>query len=102
MDAGKSKSIKHEHPAGTSIVSDICDLSKISDIAPLTLGSMEKVLFATYFVSHRNPISVKINGKYIYIEKFNKVWRSDLHWDIYGSNKDDPDIYGFLSHWQQC
>ena len=30
------------HPAGTSIVSDICDLSNISDIAPLTLGSMEK------------------------------------------------------------
>ena len=34
----------------------------------------------------------------IYIEKFNKVWRSDLRWDIYGSNNDDPDIYGFLSH----
>ena len=39
------------------------------------------------------PISVKINGKYI--EKFNKVWRSNLCWDIYGSNKEDPDIYGF-------
>ena len=65
-------------------------------------GLWKKVFFTTYFVSHRNPISVKINGKYIYIEKFNKVWRSDLCWDIYGSNKDDPDIYGFLSHWQQC
>ena len=54
------------HPAGTSIVSDICDLSKISDIAPLTYGSMEKVFFITYFVSHRKPISVRISGKYIY------------------------------------
>ena len=27
----------------------------------------------------------------IYIEKCNKVWRSDLRLDIYGSNKDDPD-----------
>ena len=27
----------------------------------------------------------------IYVQKFNKIWRSDLHWDIYGSNKDDPD-----------
>ena len=53
----------HKHPAGTSIVSDICDLSKISDIAPLTLGSMEK----SYFVSHIKSISVKISGKYIYI-----------------------------------
>ena len=44
------------HPAGTSIVSDICDLSNISDIAPLTLGSMEKSFFTTYFVSHRKPI----------------------------------------------
>ena len=31
----------------------------------------------------------------IYIEKVNKIWRSNLRWDIYGSNKDDPDIYGF-------
>ena len=37
--------IEPKHPAGTSIVSDICDLSKISDIAPLTLGSMEKSFF---------------------------------------------------------
>ena len=37
------------HPAGTSIVSDICDLSNISDIAPLTLGSMEKSFFYHLF-----------------------------------------------------
>ena len=56
----------HKHPAGTSIVSDICDLSKISDIAPLTLGSMEKSFFITYFVSHIKSISVKISGKYMF------------------------------------
>ena len=54
------------HRAGTSIVSDICDLSKNSEIAPLTLVSMEKSFFTTYFVSHRKPIWVKICGKYIY------------------------------------
>ena len=37
------------HPAGTSIVSDICDLSNISDIAPLTLESMEKSFFYHLF-----------------------------------------------------
>ena len=37
------------NPAGTSIVSDICDLSNISDIAPLTLGSMEKSFFYHLF-----------------------------------------------------
>ena len=41
------------HPAGTSKESDKCDLSKDSDIASLTLGSMEN---ATYFISHRKPI----------------------------------------------
>ena len=51
------------HPAGTSKESDKCDFSKDSDIAPLTLGSMEN---ATYFISHRKPILVKIWGKYIY------------------------------------
>ena len=30
------------------------------------------------------------------MEKYNKIWTSELHWDIYGFNKDDPDIYGFL------
>ena len=57
---------KTKHPAGTSIVSDICDLSKVSDIDPLTWGSMRKSFFITYFVSHIKSISVKISGKYIY------------------------------------
>ena len=43
----------HGHPAGTSTDSDKCDLSKDSDMAPLTLGSMENT---TYFISHRKPI----------------------------------------------
>ena len=47
---------KIKHPAGTSTDSDKCDLSKDSDFAPLTLGSMEKSFFTTYFVSHRKPI----------------------------------------------
>ena len=37
------------HPAGTSVFLDICDLSNISDIAPLTLGSMEKSFFYHLF-----------------------------------------------------
>ena len=53
------------HPAGTSIVSDICDLSEVSDIDPLTWGSMRKGFFITYFVTHIKSISVKISGKYI-------------------------------------
>ena len=44
---------KPTHPAGTSKDSDKCDLSKDSEIAPLTLGSMENT---TYFISHRKPI----------------------------------------------
>ena len=55
-----------DHHAGTSIVSDICDLSKVSDIDPLTWGSMKNSFFITYFVSHIKSISVKISGKYIY------------------------------------
>ena len=43
----------NEHPAGTSKELDKCDLSKDSEIAPLTLGSMENT---TYFISHRKPI----------------------------------------------
>ena len=57
------KIIALQHPAGTSKESDKCDFSKDSDIAPLTLGCMEN---ATYFISHRKPILVKIWGKYIY------------------------------------
>ena len=44
---------KLTHPAGTSKDSDKCDLSKDSEIVPLTLGSMENT---TYFVSHRKAI----------------------------------------------
>ena len=44
------------HPAGTSKDSDKCDLSKDSEIAPLTLGSMDNSFFTTYFVSHRKAI----------------------------------------------
>ena len=44
------------HPAGTSKESDKCDLSKDSEIAPLTLGSMDNSYFTTYFVSHRKAI----------------------------------------------
>ena len=90
------------HPAGTSKESDKCDLSKNSEIAPLTLRSMDKSFFTTYFVSHRKTYLSKRFVENIYTEKCNKIWRSDLCWDTYGSNKDDPDIYGFLSHWPQC
>ena len=37
------------HPAGTSKESDKCDLSKNSEIAPLTLGSMDKSFFYHLF-----------------------------------------------------
>ena len=71
----------HYHPAGTSIVSDICDLSNISDIAPLTLGSMEKSFFYHLFCVTQETYLSKDLGE-IYIEKFVKVWRSELCWDI--------------------
>ena len=54
------------HPAGTSIVSDICDLSKISDIAPLTLGSMEKSFFYHLFcVTQETYLSKDLGEIYI-------------------------------------
>ena len=37
------------HPAETSKESDKCDLSKNSEIAPLTLGSMDKSFFYHLF-----------------------------------------------------
>ena len=37
------------HRAGTSKESDKCDLSKNSEIAPLTLGSMDKSFFYHLF-----------------------------------------------------
>ena len=42
----------HAHPAGTSIVSDICDLSKVSYIDTLTLGSMRKSFFLSLILYH--------------------------------------------------
>ena len=40
---------KEYHPAGTSKDSDKCDLSKDSEIAPLTLGSMDNSFFYHLF-----------------------------------------------------
>ena len=48
-----TRRITLKHRAGTSTDSDKCDLSKDSDMAPLTLGSMDNT---TYFISHRKPI----------------------------------------------
>ena len=45
------------------------------------------------------PSSEKISRKYIYIEKFTNIGRSELRWDISGLFLDDRDISGFLSHW---
>ena len=56
----------NDHPAGTSIVSDICDLSNISDIAPLTLGSMEKSFFYHLFsVTQETYLSKDLGEIYI-------------------------------------
>ena len=50
----KNVAYKTGHPAGTSIVSDICDLSKVSGIDPLTLGSMRKSFFYHLFcITHK-------------------------------------------------
>ena len=51
------------HPAGTSIVSDICDLSNISDIAPFTLGSIEKSFFYHLFCVTQETYLSKDLGK---------------------------------------
>ena len=40
------------HPAGTSKESDKCDLSKNSEIAPLTLGSVDKSFFLPLILCH--------------------------------------------------
>ena len=53
------------HPAGTSKDSDKCDLSKDSDMAPLTLGSMENT---TYFYFTQETYVSKYLGE-IYIWK---------------------------------
>ena len=56
------------HPSGTSIVSDICDLSKVSDIGPLTGESMRKSFFYHLFcITH-------------------KIYFSKDFWEIYRKN----------------
>ena len=67
----------HGHHAGTSKNSDFCDLSKNSEIAPLTLVSMEKSFFYHLFCVTQETYLSKDLWK-IYIEKCNKVRRSDL------------------------
>ena len=58
--------------------SDKCDLSKDSDMAPLTLGSIENT---TYFYFTQETYVSKYLGE-IYMKKFVKVWRSELRSDI--------------------
>ena len=55
-----------------------------------------KLFFPKNILNHSSQFS-KDYGKYM--EKYSKIWTSKLRWDIYGFNKDDPDIYGFLYHW---
>ena len=67
----RSSKIEHSpkvitHPAETSIISDICNLSNISDIAPLTLGSMEKSFFYHLFCVTKETYLSKDLGKNIY------------------------------------
>ena len=83
-----------EHPAGTSTDSDKCDLSKDSDLAPLTLGSMVNNFFYHLFYFSQEIYLSKDLGE-IYMNKIVKIGRSELRWDIKGSSKDHPDIYGF-------
>ena len=78
------KSSVTTHPAGTSKESDICDLSNISDMTICIVGNGNIHIF-------NDPAYLSTDLWNIYVEKCNKVWRSDLCWDIYGSNKDDPD-----------
>ena len=62
------------HPAGTSKDSDICDLSNISDMKICIVGNGNIHIF-----KHPAYLSKDLGEIYIYIEKFNKVWRSDIH-----------------------
>ena len=49
-----------------SIVSDICNLSKVSDIDPLTLGSMRKSFFYHLFcITHQIYFSKDFQEIYI-------------------------------------
>ena len=54
------------HPAGTSTDSDKCDLSKDSDLAPLTLWSMVNNFFYHLFYVSQEIYLSKILRKYIY------------------------------------
>ena len=56
------------HPAGTSKDSDKCDLSKDSEIAPLTLGSMDNSFFYHLFCFTQETYLSKDLGE-IYIWK---------------------------------
>ena len=57
-----------QHPAGTSKDSDKCDLSKDSEIAPLTLGSMDNSFFYHLFCFTQESYLSKDLGE-IYIWK---------------------------------
>ena len=70
-------SIAFLHAAGTSKDSDKCDLSKDSEIAPLTLGSMDNSFFYHLFCFTQESYLSKDLGE-IYMKKFVEVWRSDL------------------------
>ena len=60
--------IQSLHPAGTSKDSDKCDLSKDSEIAPLTLGSMDNSFFYHLFCFTQESYLSKDLGE-IYIWK---------------------------------
>ena len=51
------------HPAGTSKDSDKCDLSKDSDMAPSTLGSMENTTF--FYFTQETYVSKYLGEIYI-------------------------------------
>ena len=54
------------HPAGTSTDSDKCDLSKDSDLAPLTLGSMvNNFFYHLFYVSQEIYLSRDLGEIYI-------------------------------------
>ena len=60
--------LRFKHPAGTSKDSDKCDLSKDSEIGPLTLGSMDNSFFYHLFCFTQESYLSKDLGE-IYIWK---------------------------------
>ena len=58
--------------------------SKVFDIEISIVGNGKIYIF-------KHPAYFSKDFWEIYIEKFNKIWKSNLHWDIYGSNKNDPE-----------